>query len=266
MLRKFLNPFLGKKKYYHFWEKVYELSLSGMNMNLDGIVSNSGESNVLPFVLANRRENGKMIVFDVGANKGQYALECIRKMKEYSKEDDVEIYCFEPSKTTYKLLDDAVRGYSQLHIYNIGLGDVEGIQTLFYDAAGSGLASLYQRDLREFKIVFNQEETVQITQLDIFCERNGISYIDLLKMDVEGNELNVLKGGERILQAGNVGAIQIEFGGCNVDARTFLRDFWNMLHDQYVFYRIMQDGFAEIIRYSEKLENFTNSNLFLLRR
>ena len=48
--------------------------------------------------------------------------------------------------------------------------------------------------------------------------------IDFFKIDVEGHEMDVLKGiGDKI---SNIKLIQFEFGGCNIDTRCFFQDFW----------------------------------------
>ena len=65
---------------------------------------------------------------------------------------------------------------------------------------------------------------------------------------------------------GCIGAIQIEFGGCNIDSRTYFRDFWNLLHEDYSAYRILKDGLWEITNYTERLECFCNTNYFFAHK
>jgi hypothetical protein len=45
-----------------------------------------------------------------------------------------------------------------------------------------------------------QPTTVQSTRLDTFCEQSNITEIDFIWMDVQGAELEVLSGGDRILK------------------------------------------------------------------
>lgn len=52
-------------------------------------------------------------------------------------------------------------------------------------------------------------------------------------MAVEGHELDVLAGAEEALKS--VQLVQFEFGGCNIDTRTYFQDF---------FYFFQQHGFA----------------------
>lgn len=54
--------------------------------------------------------------------------------------------------------------------------------------------------------------------------------------------------------------IQFEFGGCNIDSRTFFQDFWYLLHDKYNIFRIIPTGLYPIKEYSEMREIFLCTN------
>ena len=85
-----------------------------------------------------------------------------------------------------------------------------------------------------------------------------------LKVDVEGHELDVFSGAKDALRKGSIKNIQFEFGGCNIDTRTFFQDFWYLLTGYgYTLYRIMPDGsLYRINNYAEKLEAFICTNYF----
>ncbi|MFN8245330.1 MAG: hypothetical protein U0T56_02965 [Ferruginibacter sp.] len=85
-------------------------------------------------------------------------------------------------------------------------------------------------------------------------------------MDVEGHELSCLKGASTMIKNGAIDFIQFEFGGCNIDSRTYLQDFWYLLHDQYNFYRIVKDGLMPIEQYNERWEIFKNINFLLEKK
>ena len=69
---------------------------------------------------------------------------------------------------------------------------------MHYDSAGSGLASLTKRKLDHFNIDFSKEEKVDIDTIDNYCAENSIDHIHLLKIDIEGHELDVLSGSKRM--------------------------------------------------------------------
>ena len=51
--------------------------------------------------------------------------------------------------------------------------------------------------------------------------------IDIMKLDVEGHELDVLEGSRKTINS--IKLIQFEFGGCNIDSKTFFQDFYYFL-------------------------------------
>jgi hypothetical protein len=94
--------------------------------------------------------------------------------------------------------------------------------------------------------------------LDDVCADEGIDHVDLLKIDTEGNELAVLAGASRMLSGRRVDRVQFEFGGTNIDARTYLRDFVDVLQ-AFDLYRVVRDGVVPV-RYDERWELFTTTN------
>lgn len=261
MLGKLIRPMLGRKSLCGFYWKLYRLSLLGLNIGSGGDVTSSGENNVLAYVRDN--SSGKpLVIFDVGANKGQYATSLLK----FLHDSNVSLHCFEPGHETFRILSSTLEDRENVTLNNFGLGNEKTEGRLWYDKAGSGLASLYKRQLDYFGIDFEASEAVMLDTLDNYMAAKNISTVDLLKIDVEGNELNVLHGAEHSLSEGKIKAVQIEFGGCNIDSRTFVRDFWNLLSGDYRMFRIMRDGLAEIGKYDERMEIFTCTNFLFVRR
>lgn len=234
--------------------EAYKQILAGMNIGGDSDVKYSGEE-FLVSKIADIFENADT-VFDVGANVGDYSL----LLRKYFK--DAQIHCFEPGHKTYQELLSNLNGVEGMITNNAGLGECEETKDLYYNSEGSTLASLFKRDLDYRGIPFEQHEKVDIITLDGYCEKNGINKIDYLKLDVEGNEISVLKGAQRMLGEKRIFNIQFEFGGANIDSRTYFRDFWNILHDNYDIYRVLTNGLYEIENYSETLEVFVYTNYF----
>jgi len=68
--RRVLSPFLGKVRYYPFFEALYELSLAGMNFGEGANPSTSGEVAALHYVRDKLPlRQGPVVFFDVGANR-----------------------------------------------------------------------------------------------------------------------------------------------------------------------------------------------------
>ena len=108
-------------------------------------------------------------------------------------------------------------------------------------------------------------ETISLDTLDNYCRNNQIGHIDLLKLDVEGHELAVLRGAKKILEDAGIDLLQFEFGGCNIDSRTYFRDFYTLLSPKFRICRVLTNGLWPIEAYSESLETFTTTNYLAVR-
>jgi FkbM family methyltransferase len=210
--------------------------------------------------IANKISITDSIVLDVGANKGDYSALLAASLGKSS-----EIHCFEPSinhKASLCALQYQYKGNILYHPF--GLSSNEGSKQLYKDREGSGLASFYDRDIAHHGLSLDQNEVVITTTLDHWLKSSGISRITFLKVDVEGHELEVFRGGAHVLSSGLVDALQFEFGGCNIDSKTYFRDFFSLLHTTYGFklFRLAPGKrLVDMNRYSEALECFTWQNI-----
>lgn len=147
----------------------------------------------------------KPVIFDVGAHKGGYT--------EYvlSEVPDANCFLFEPNTELYKELD------KKYNAFNILLGEIKGVKT-FYQCANKAdeLSSTYRREV--FSEVEYNTEIKKCYTVDDFCESANIDHIDLLKIDVEGAELDVIKGALMMLDDKKITFLQVEYGGTYPDA------------------------------------------------
>jgi hypothetical protein len=88
---------------------------------------------------------------------------------------------------------------------------------------------------------------------------------DVLKIDVEGHEIDVLLGGLMSLE--NIKVVQFEFGGTNIDSRNFFRDFWILFEEKnFSIYRVTPEKLLKLEKYSEALEVFIYANYIALNK
>lgn len=252
---KIPNLILGNITFQKIFVFLYKMSLLGMNIGGGTDYETSGEISVIKRIAHNYSGSGEVVVFDVGANIGGYS----KLLKKYFP-DKTTIYSFEPSLFTYAKLKNNVRNVSGIVPVNLALGNKNERRFLFSDKKYSGLASVYHRRLNHIHINMKYKELIQVTTIDNFCRKNKIKRIHFLKIDTEGHEISVLEGAKKMLGYKKIDNIQFEFGGCNIDSRTFLQDFFYLFGDAYQIYRIVRNGIYNLNSYKEFYESFLTTN------
>lgn len=201
------------------------------------------------------------ILIDIGAHEGIYTQEVRKKV------DKIECHLFEPSTSNIKILNQKfLNDIDKVSINNFALSNKKTNAILFSNTPGSGIGSLTKRKLDHFKRLesrgydweMNIEEQVSLIRFDEYWT-NKDQTIDYVKIDVEGHELDVLEGFGDLIN--KIKLIQFEFGGCNIDTRTFFQDFWYFFRDKnFLLYRISPRGCRLIKFYTPREENFMTSN------
>lgn len=201
-------------------------------------------------------------VFDVGANVGRWTALAL------DINPGLTVHCFEPSQATFqKLLDNQFP--QNVVCNNLGLGASATEMELHIFEPASGLNSLFRRQglLDGWELPTQQfTETVRLITLDQYCEDRNIDHIDYLKIDVEGYELEILRGAANMLSEQRVHMIQFEYGGCNIDARVLLKDFFDFFATlPYTLHKIYPEKLQPVPRYDQRLENFQYQNWVVVR-
>ena len=118
----------------------------------------------------------------------------------------MRVYCFEPDEEECRRL--TAEAPSQVVYVPTALGHQSGDATLF-ESRLSFSTSLYKTRMDYFGRFVNRdngvvvaERTVSIKSLDDTMKAYGIPHVDFIKLDAEGAELDILKGGEHALRSG----------------------------------------------------------------
>lgn len=127
-------------------------------------------------------------VIDIGANYGIYTLSMAKKVGSTGR-----VWAFEPASSTARLLADgiAVNGFAHVTLEQSALSSTSGTAQLSLNQ-NSELNALVHGNAPT-----NASETVALTTLDECMRRYDWQNIDFVKIDAEGEESNILKGGER---------------------------------------------------------------------
>lgn len=254
-LKKLMYPIAGREALQWFYEMLHLCALYGMGIGGGSSIHNSGELLVMKHVATNLKNIEHFTLFDCGANIGDYALGVVAHFPEQCK-----VYCFEPVPSTFTTLKENVASNPLIECFNFGLGSGEMTVKVYTNPDNSCISSLYQRQVAHHKFEMQNTQDVQIRTLDNFCTEQDIRRIHLLKIDVEGHELQVLQGAAGMIGRNAIEYIQFEFGGCNIDAKTYFQDFYYLLSERYEIYRILQHGLKKLDGYSEMMEIFVTTN------
>lgn len=180
------------------------------------------QSNITDFyhdiVLSNIIKRSDPLILDIGANLGQF---CSAVNLFFP---DSKVHCFEPALDVFEGLSANTKGFKNVKLYKQGLGDKNEVRK-FYIHSLSLMSSFKKYPAHEYT-----EENIQqleIKKLDSLLtdERR----IDLMKVDVEGFELNTLKGAVNTLQRVNFLIIEVSLGrensaNSNLDVLGFIKN------------------------------------------
>ena len=131
-----------------------------------------------------RNDKKFKMVLDIGAWCGTWSM----AMQKYAD----QIFCYEPNKTHFECLIKNVGHHEQIKLFNHAIGNQDGKIRLTNETA-----------TQNTRVLLEKGETV-ISRLDSL----NISDVDMIKIDVEGLEMEVLKGAENLLK--NVECVMIE--------------------------------------------------------
>lgn len=147
-------------------------------------------------------------VIDVGANTGQFAQEIHEKLPE------AQIYSFEPLHDAYLELEKLGSQIPRFRAFNFALGDSEGtseIERSSFSPSSSLLHMSAQHKELYPKSADISKETIQVKRLDDIASQMEINGNILIKIDVQGFEDKVIKGGTSLLPRAKMLIVETSF-------------------------------------------------------
>lgn len=148
-----------------------------------------------------------MVYLDVGAHFGQYVLLAAQRVGPGGA-----VHAFEATSATFEQLraNVALNGMSWVKINHNAVYSHSGILELKVCRAGKGEFNSLGAPLRPRHEVVGTEQVAAVS-LDAYCEEERLSRVDLIKIDVEGAELHVLRGAQRLLAGADAPVVVCEF-------------------------------------------------------
>lgn len=143
------------------------------------------EREVTSFIDATCR--GGFVVLDIGANIGAHCLRFARIVG-----DEGRVYAFEPTNYAYAKLQKniALNRFGNIQTYQVALANQNmARQTISYRSSWRSDGSQSQ-----------ESSVIDFVRLDDWAAGKAIEKVDMIKIDVDGNEFSVLDGGRELLK------------------------------------------------------------------
>ena len=198
------------------------------------------------------------VMFDVGANVGNYS----RMLLDQARQDgtQVEVHIFEPAIRCVNELRERFGDLANVQIVDNAISNKNGTAKIFFDQPGSALASLYRRNLDQYGIEMNASEEIRTVRLDDYVRHSRLRHIHFIKLDVEGHESAALDGMGQYLDRAFVDFVQFEYGGANLDsASSLMQLFARFRAAGFRVAKVMPRG-LEFRVYEAWMENFQYAN------
>lgn len=138
-------------------------------------------------------------VWDIGANIGHYTVKFAEAVGESGC-----VVAFEPSAVNRRELEEAVSNFSNVEVVAKAMGSQESQQFLMQGEDELGATS---------RVVLKKTadtEVIDVTTGDIFASGRSDGYPAFIKIDVEGFELDVLRGMQQVLRSKDLVTIGVE--------------------------------------------------------
>lgn len=167
-------------------------------------------------ILATVAPNADAVLFDVGANVGEWTEMALL----VSPQARVEV--FDMNDALIPSLQAKFQSHRKVFINNLGLGEDNREMTYYsYEGDNSVMSSLVTPLLSH---VAHIEKTASIRRGDDLCAEKGIEHVEFLKIDAEAYDYQVIEGFSKMLAQRRVRVIQFEHEGGR-----YLKDFYTLL-------------------------------------
>lgn len=153
-------------------------------------------------------------IFDVGANRGKNSEVYLTQFPS------CQLHCFEPLPECFKLLRSKFSKFPNVQVHQMAMSDKTGLADFFCNALDETssllpFSSAAQMNWEGVDIHTTNSIPVECIALDDFIEKHTIQQVDILKIDVQGAEMAVLRGAEKALDSARIKVIFFEIITCD---------------------------------------------------
>ena len=228
---------------------------TGLNKSLISSIIGHKITGSNSFKLPWIQEINPQIIIDIGANTGQTATEMRKIFPKAS------IYSFEPIPTCFEKLNQSMKGDKKFHSYCVGLGDKTSTAEFNVNDFNPSSSLLETSDIGKKiypHISKTTTNTIQIKKLDDYKILNNQSKPSLIKIDVQGFEDKVIKGGLKTIANATIVIIETSFQKIYKDQPLFGDIYEAMIKIGFEF-----KGFSETYIHSQNGQTLFTDSIFI---
>ncbi len=162
-----------------------------INIATEGLYEIEELDLVFDFLSQFNHNFSKQDALDIGANIGNHSLYFSKIFKN--------VHAFEPNPKTFDILDLNTKEYKNIKRHNFGLSNEQKIASISEYTHNLGRSQVVEKpnNAKSNDIIFRNIELRTLDSLD----KNILNNVSLIKIDIEGHELEAIKGAEEFLTA-----------------------------------------------------------------
>ena len=197
------------------------------------------------------------VIFDGGANVGDYAVLANQTCP------NSKIFSFEPVGSTFAELERQLKEKEIGNVTAIKKGLFKRVEYITINIyPGHEHASLHT--LKGVSYSSIGQNSIEVVTGDNFMKELKIDSIDLLKLDIEGAEMDALQGFENAFREQKIRAVQFEYGYINITSKVLLCDYYDFfIAHGYIVGKIYPKQ-VEFRDYVFKHEDFIGPNFIAI--
>ena len=209
-------------------------------------------------------KNGR-VVLDIGANEGQTIDWAI------SYFDKPLIYSFEPTPDLFKILKKKYSDFENVKLFNIALSDFKGKANFYiskYSPTNSLLEAnnnLYDKFDKQLSKTLSSSDEIEVTvdTLENWANNNlSDKAIDLLTSDTQGNEFNVIRGGDFIRNKVKIIVFEVQYLDFYKGSIPFYKTYELLYQNGFYLFSAFGGNRVNKIQLIENNAVFLNKNYF----
>jgi len=156
---------------------------------------------------------------------------------------------------------ERTRNLSNIKLNQFGLSDFEGTIEVHFNSRteADSMATIYPQFIMDSeKEHYDSKCECMVKKGSDYVLENNILSVDLMKIDVEGHELKVIRGFGDFIR--NIRLIQFEYGVYNITSRDLLCDFFDYLEKYNFIIGRLYPHFVDFFKYDYSKESFLGGN------